>query len=195
MELAIVKYIKEHGLAKAIKDFSLKTRVYQDKILLKYDQLNSPFGNREVEECRGLVLEKDTWKVMCLGLTKFYNSAEGHAAKIDWDTARVLKKEDGCCHADTIIKTEDSDMTIKEICESEYTGKVLSYDIESGETVYDEVVAHSTKKNINNWYEIELEDGTTVKLTANHKVWLPNLNCYRAVEDLTEADEFLVLEK
>ncbi len=36
MELAIVKYIKEHGLAKAINDFSLKTRIYQDKILLKY---------------------------------------------------------------------------------------------------------------------------------------------------------------
>ena len=97
MELAIVKYIKEHGLAKAINDFSLKTRIYQDKILLKYDQLESPFGNREVEECRGIVLEKDTWKVMCLGLTKFYNSAEGHAAKIDWSTARIQTKLDGTC--------------------------------------------------------------------------------------------------
>ena len=97
MELAIVKYIKEHGLAKAIKDFSLKTRIYDRKILLKYDQLESPFGNREVEECRGIVLEKDTWKVMCLGLTKFYNSAEGHAAKIDWSTARIQTKLDGTC--------------------------------------------------------------------------------------------------
>jgi len=195
MELAIVKYIKEHGLSKALEDFKLKVRVYDKKLLLKYDPLASPFGNREVEECRGLVLERDTWKVMSLGFTKFYNSAEGHAAKIDWSTARVLKKEDGCCHADTVLKTEDGDMTIKEICDTEYTGKVLSYDIESGEVVYDEIVAHSTKKNINNWYEIELEDGSTVKLTGNHKVWLPKLKCYRAVEDLTEDDEFLVLEK
>jgi len=194
MELAIVKYIKRYGLAKAINDFSLKSVIYQDKILLKYNQLESPFGNREVEECRGLVLEKDTWRVMNLGLTKFYNSAEGHAAKIDWSTARILKKEDGCCHADTVLKTEDGDMTIKEICESKYTGKVLSYDIESGEVVYNDIVAHSIKKNINNWYEIELEDGTTIKLTANHEVWLPNLNCYRAVEDLTVDDEFLVLD-
>lgn len=97
MELAIVKYIKEHGLSKALEDFKLKVRVYDKKLLLKYDPLASPFGNREVEECRGLVLERDTWKVMSLGFTKFYNSAEGHAAKIDWSTARVLKKEDGSC--------------------------------------------------------------------------------------------------
>tara|TARA_R110000868_G_scaffold76573_2_gene220083 strand:- start:21292 stop:22425 length:1134 start_codon:yes stop_codon:yes gene_type:complete len=97
MELKIVTYIKEHGLDKAIADWKLKVRMYDKKLLLKYNQLESPFGNREVEECRGLVLEKDTWMVMCLGLTKFYNSAEGHAAKLDWDTARVLKKEDGSC--------------------------------------------------------------------------------------------------
>jgi len=97
MELAIVKYIKEHGLSKALDDFKLKVRVYDKKLLIKYDQLESPFGNREVEECRGIVLEKDTWKVMCLGLTKFYNSAEGHAAKIDWSTARIQTKLDGTC--------------------------------------------------------------------------------------------------
>lgn len=97
MELKIVTYIKEHGLAKTVADWKLKMNVYDGKILLKYNQLESPFGNREVEECRGLILEKDTWRVMSLGLTKFYNSAEGHAAKIDWDTARVLKKEDGTC--------------------------------------------------------------------------------------------------
>jgi hypothetical protein len=34
MELAIVKYIKEHGLSKALGDFNLKVRVYQDKKLL-----------------------------------------------------------------------------------------------------------------------------------------------------------------
>jgi hypothetical protein len=33
--LAIQKYIKEHGLEKAIADFKLKSRVYENKILLK----------------------------------------------------------------------------------------------------------------------------------------------------------------
>lgn len=34
--LAIQKYIQLHGIEKAILDFKLKTRVYENKILLKY---------------------------------------------------------------------------------------------------------------------------------------------------------------
>lgn len=97
--LAIQKYIKENGLAKAILEFNLKTRVYDTKVLLKYDQLCGPslMAKPEVQECRGLVLEKDTWKVMSLAFTKFFNSEEGNAHKIDWDTAHVLEKLDGSC--------------------------------------------------------------------------------------------------
>lgn len=87
----------EHGLEKAVKTFGLKTREYDSKILLKYDQLSSPtlMANKEVQECRGLILEKGTWKVMSLAFTKFFNSEEGNAHKIDWDTAHVLEKLDG----------------------------------------------------------------------------------------------------
>lgn len=96
-ELAIVTYLKKNGLAKAIAEFNLKTRVYGTKILLKYDQLSSPtlMANPEVQECRGLVLEKDTWKVMSLAFLKFFNSEEGNAHKVDWNTAHVLEKLDG----------------------------------------------------------------------------------------------------
>ena len=93
--LKIVEYINEHGLAKALSVFRLKTRVYEHKILIKYDQLASPMGEREVQECRGLILERNTWKVMSLPFYKFFNSAEGHAATIDWDTAHILEKLDG----------------------------------------------------------------------------------------------------
>jgi ribosomal protein S8 len=193
--LAIQKYIKENGFDKAVNVFQLKTREYENKILMKYDQLVSPtiMANIEVQECRGLILEKGTWNVMSLAFTKFFNSEEGNAAKIDWNTAHVLEKLDGCCHEDTILITEDGEMTIREICETEYSGKVLSFDLETNEPVYDEIVEYSVKKNINNWFEIELEDGTTVKLTGNHKVWLPNLECYRRVDELTEDDEFLLI--
>lgn len=95
--LAIQKYIKLHGIAKTIKDFDLKTREYDKKILLKYNQLVSPtlMGLPEMQDCRGIILEKDTWKVMSLAFRKFFNSGEGNAAKIDWSTARVLEKLDG----------------------------------------------------------------------------------------------------
>jgi hypothetical protein len=95
MELAIVKYIKEHGLAKAINDFKLKTNVCENKILLKYDMLESPMAFQETRECRGLILERDTWKVMSLAFIKFFNYGEGHAANIDLNTAKCLIKKDG----------------------------------------------------------------------------------------------------
>lgn len=99
MELAIVKYIKKHGIEKTILDFKLKTRVYSDKILLKYDQLVSPtlMALPEMQDCRGIILDRKDFKVMSLAFRKFFNSEEGNAHKIDWDTAHVLEKLDGSC--------------------------------------------------------------------------------------------------
>jgi hypothetical protein len=71
MELSIVTYIKAHGLDKAVKDFKLKMKDYGYKILLKYDQIESDMSFSEVQDCRGLVLERDTWKVMSLAFRKF----------------------------------------------------------------------------------------------------------------------------
>ena len=95
--LAIQNYLVKHGLEKTIKAFSLKTREYENKILLKYDQLVSPtlMALTEMQDCRGIILEKGTWKVMSLAFRKFFNSEEGNAAKIDWNTAHVLEKLDG----------------------------------------------------------------------------------------------------
>jgi hypothetical protein len=95
--LAIQNYLAKHGLDKTIKAFSLKTREYENKILFKYDQLVSPtlMALPEMQDCRGIILEKGTWKVMSLAFRKFFNSEEGNAAKIDWNTAHVLEKLDG----------------------------------------------------------------------------------------------------
>jgi hypothetical protein len=191
--LKIQEYLRKNGLAKAIQEFKLKTRIYENKVLLKYDQLESPMSFDEVKECRGLILTKDNWDILSYSFFKFFNNGESNAATIDWNTALILEKLDGCCHKDTILITENGEMTICEICESKYSGKVLSFDLETNEPVYDEIVGYSVKKNINNWFEIELEDGTSVKLTGNHKVWLPNLECYRRVDELTEDDEFLLI--
>jgi len=97
--LKIQEFILANGIEQAIKKFNLKTRIYENKILLKYDQLSSPtlMALPEVQECRGLILDKANWKVMSLAFTKFFNSEEGNAVKIDWSTAHVLEKLDGSC--------------------------------------------------------------------------------------------------
>jgi hypothetical protein len=95
--LQIQKYIREHGFDKAVKSFQLKVREYDHKILVKYDQLSAPtlMSNIEVQECRGLILEKGTWDIMSLAFKKFFNAEESNAHKVDWNTAHVLEKMDG----------------------------------------------------------------------------------------------------
>ena len=93
--LAIVEYIKKYTLEKAISEFNLVCKEYEHKVLLKYNQIESNMSLQEVQDCRGLILEKHTWNVMSLAFRKFFNSGETHAAKIDWDTAHILNKEDG----------------------------------------------------------------------------------------------------
>lgn len=95
--LAIQKYIQLHGLDKAISDFKLKTKVYSNKILLKYDQLVSPtlMALPEMQDCRGLILDRNDFSVICLAFRKFFNAEEGNAHKLDWSKAHVLEKLDG----------------------------------------------------------------------------------------------------
>lgn len=104
----------------------------------------------------------------------------------------ITEKVHGCCDEDTLLDTEDGIKTIKEICDTKYTGGVLSYSIDQQIIEYDYVVNHDVKKNINNWFLLELDDGSEIKLTDNHRVYLPELDCYRQVKDINEGDYFLL---
>jgi hypothetical protein len=190
--LKIQKHLREFGLEETVSKFKLKIREYPHKVLFKYDQIESDMSIEEVRECRGLILERNNWDILCFSFEKFFNEAESSAARIDWSTARILEKLDGCCHESTILMTEDGEKTIQNICDNKYIGRVLSYDVEANSLVYDDIVAHSVKPNFNNWVEIELEDGKTITLTEIHKVWLPEFKCYRMVSELKEGDDFLI---
>lgn len=92
--LKIINHIKEFGLDETINRFSLKVRKYPHKFILKYNQIESPLGLPQVRECRGLVLSNDL-RILSYPFYKFFNIEEGNADIIDWNTAKVLKKEDG----------------------------------------------------------------------------------------------------
>jgi len=95
MELALIKEIKEIGIDAVAVKYKLTVKDYGHKVLIKYDQIDSPMSEEVVQDARGIILEKGTWKVMSLAFRKFFNSAEGHAARIDWSTAHILEKLDG----------------------------------------------------------------------------------------------------
>ena len=69
---------------------------YTNLVMYKYDQIGSPFAQRIVRECRGIILDElNNYSVVNLSLYKFFNLHEGLAAAVDWSTASVQEKCDG----------------------------------------------------------------------------------------------------
>ena len=99
MDLEVVKFLKNNQLSDLETRFSIHIKrhsKYPNLVLLKYDQIESPMGVSLVQECRGLILdEANDWNVVCFPYKKFFNYLEGHAAEIDWSSARVYEKVDG----------------------------------------------------------------------------------------------------
>lgn len=93
------EFVRRNGLDRLVERTLIKTSrhsQYSNIVLLKYDQINSPMGDPLAQQCRGIILdEADDWKIVSYPYHKFFNHGEGHAAEIDWDTARVYEKLDG----------------------------------------------------------------------------------------------------
>lgn len=99
-ELQIQKFLRNNGTFAKLKElYSIDTKVhpkYPQLVLLKYSQIDSPFSEEIVKECRGIILDSsDNWRVVCWSFSKFFNASEQLAAKIDWQSAEVQEKVDG----------------------------------------------------------------------------------------------------
>ena len=88
--LAIVEYIKKYGLDALSTNLKLKVKTYENKLHLKYNQLESDMSLKEVQECRGLILDRHTLDVISMSFFKFFNEGETNAVKIDWNTASAV---------------------------------------------------------------------------------------------------------
>lgn len=105
----------------------------------------------------------------------------------------ITEKCDGCLDENTIIETENGQKTIKEICEEKYKGKIKTFNININKIEWENIHNHSILENNQDWYEIELENGEKIKLTGNHRIWIPSLMCWRMVQDLIGNEDFLFL--
>lgn len=95
----VQRLVREHGAAWMTDRFNVKVtrhKRYPNLHMFKYSQTDSPMGEPAVQGCRGLILDADRdWDIVAYPYDKFFNHGEGHAAVIDWATARVLEKLDG----------------------------------------------------------------------------------------------------
>jgi len=100
MELLVQKFLRNGGTLETLNaQYGIKARRHTrhpELVSLKYNQIESPMGERIVQECRGIILNsEDNWGVVARPFDKFFNHGEGHAAPLDWNTARVQEKVDG----------------------------------------------------------------------------------------------------
>lgn len=100
--LKLVEYINTHSdweTLLAQDPFNIKitkSNVYGHNLMIfKYNQLNSDFNNDIVRECRGLILEENTLKPICVPFFKFGNYGESYCPDIDWTSVNITQKIDG----------------------------------------------------------------------------------------------------
>jgi len=98
MALKVQEFLRNGGTLEQLESqygIVAKRGKYLWLVLLKYD-IGSPMGEEIVQECRGLILDSvRNWDIVSFPYKKFFNHGEGHAAKIDWNTAKVFEKLDG----------------------------------------------------------------------------------------------------
>lgn len=107
------------------------------------------------------------------------------------DLISVSSKIHGCVAANTIINTNEGKKTIKEIVDNKINVLIEAFDINTQQKVFVPIDDYYLKENDGDWYEIELENGQKIEITGNNPVWLPELNCYRRVDELLEGDIIL----
>lgn len=105
------------------------------------------------------------------------------------DLITISEKYHGCVEKSTIIETlEYGKITIGEIVEKRLLCNVLARDIEQNKDVYVPIDDYYFYADSEDWYELELEDGTKLEITGNNPVWLENVQAYRRADKLQEGD-------
>ena len=91
-----------------------------------------------------------------------------------------------CLHPDTEIPTTDGVYKISEL--EDKTFKVYTYDINKKEVIISNETTAVNTITTNDYYEIELENGSIIKCTGNH-LFLLKTGEYKRADELTEEDE------
>lgn len=98
MELEVQKFLRafpNDGLQRLSEPpYSFSIKEEDNMVLLKYDQIKTDFSHPISKECRGIILEKDTWDVVACPFFKFFNFSEPYADKVEGNL-HIYQKVDG----------------------------------------------------------------------------------------------------
>jgi T4 RnlA family RNA ligase len=105
--MQVIEFIKQNGLDALTEKFAISVKKVDDLLVLNYNQIDSPKTDPIVMECRSLILEAETLKVVSRSFDRFFNYGEGGKIwerdkvaidtmeMIDWSRAVAFEKVDG----------------------------------------------------------------------------------------------------
>ncbi|MFW6008916.1 MAG: RNA ligase [archaeon] len=148
--LNVQKYLLENGLQSLKDNYGVITKEYDNLVVINYSQIDSPKNDPITDECRGLILSADFSKVLCRSFDRFYNLGEADQKVDNIEDYTILEKYDGCCEYNTKVETlEHGIMEIGEIVSNKINCHVKSYNLETNEIVYSNIIGFSEKSEIN----------------------------------------------
>lgn len=73
----VLKYLRKHTLEQLIAQYNLILTDYPDRVVLNYNQLDDKHKYSPIiKECRGLILAKPSYKILCRPFDRFFNYNE-----------------------------------------------------------------------------------------------------------------------
>lgn len=103
-----------------------------------------------------------------------------------------MSRGNGCFDYETLLETDKGKLPIGYIVENQIFCNIKAFDIDKQEEVWTPVKNHFINENNSQWYELETDDGKIIKVTGNHKVWIPSSKVWKKVEDLEIGEEFKI---
>jgi hypothetical protein len=105
--------------------------------------------------------------------------------------------EERCMSGSTRITTNVGEMQIDELAvkgtHELAAMSVLSYNTNTQECEFQKITGFISSEGKNEWYKITFEDSSVVECTDNHKIFLPELQCFRRADELVVGDSVLSL--
>lgn len=97
--LSVQEYLLQNGLHKLRDELAIQVVEHpaEPLVILNYHQFDSPKMHPVVRQCRGITLEKESWKVVAKAFDRFFNWGElaHEMAGFDWSDFICQTKEDG----------------------------------------------------------------------------------------------------
>lgn len=95
--IKLLNELQQQGIDNTVEKYNLIRKDDGQLTLLKYHQIDSSSykGVKACQQARGIIINNETLEVVSISFDRFFNFGEKEAVAIDFDNAKVLKKEDG----------------------------------------------------------------------------------------------------